>query len=213
MELLHTLRALGVRLEARGDTLHVEAPKGVLTDARLASLRAHKAGLLAALRPAVSDQLPGGTAETPRDGRGAERAAGLLASVPDPDRRADLRELFDERAGIVEYDGRLPRDEAERAAFLELQTAMQATDAGAGDPARLAELTKAVTGGEAAACTVLDALETIRERRLFRGTHPSFEAYCRERWGVEPRAYEAMRSAFVTCRAAGEIPQRPKESA
>lgn len=29
-----------------------------------------------------------------------------------------------------------------------------------------------------------DALAEIRDRRLYRGTHPSFEAYVRERWGV-----------------------------
>lgn len=28
------------------------------------------------------------------------------------------------------------------------------------------------------------ALLKIREKRLYRGTHPNFEVYCRERWGI-----------------------------
>lgn len=34
----------------------------------------------------------------------------------------DAREHFEERAGILEFDGRLPRRQAERAARLETQT-------------------------------------------------------------------------------------------
>jgi hypothetical protein len=29
-----------------------------------------------------------------------------------------------------------------------------------------------------------EALRDIRDRRLYRETHPTFEAYCRERWGM-----------------------------
>lgn len=40
---------LGVRLEARGKRLHVDAPKGALTPELLEVLRAHKAEILAVL--------------------------------------------------------------------------------------------------------------------------------------------------------------------
>jgi hypothetical protein len=50
----------------------------------------------------------------------SRRAAALLAGIENVERRADLRERFEERAGIMEYDGILPRDEAERLAFEDL---------------------------------------------------------------------------------------------
>lgn len=48
----------------------------------------------------------------------------LIDAVSDPDRRADLRMMFEERAAICEYDGNLPRPEAERIAFHELRIAV-----------------------------------------------------------------------------------------
>ena len=51
----------------------------------------------------------------------AKRAAVLLASIDDADRRADLRECFEERAAICEYHGGMSRDEAERMAFEEIR--------------------------------------------------------------------------------------------
>jgi hypothetical protein len=63
--------------------------------------------------------------EVTRD-RWAKRAAALLAHVPDADLRADLRDRFEERAGICEYDGSLSHDEAERLAVDELQRELQA---------------------------------------------------------------------------------------
>jgi hypothetical protein len=47
----------------------------------------------------------------------SRRAAALLAGIEDVERRGDLRDRLEERAGIMEYDGNLPRDEAERLAF------------------------------------------------------------------------------------------------
>jgi len=55
----------------------------------------------------------------------ARRAAGLLATVDDTNRRAALRELFEHRAGVCEFDGCLPRDDAERIAFAGLRDAMK----------------------------------------------------------------------------------------
>jgi hypothetical protein len=53
--------------------------------------------------------------------RWAKRAATLLATVHDRDLRTDLRDRFEERVAICEYDGNLNRDEAERLAFDELR--------------------------------------------------------------------------------------------
>lgn len=47
--LLHQLRQAGICLRARGDKLVVEAPEGALTDELRATLRAHKAEILALL--------------------------------------------------------------------------------------------------------------------------------------------------------------------
>ncbi len=51
----------------------------------------------------------------------ARQAAALLATVADQDRRVDLRELFEHRAAVCEFDGGLSRTDAERIAFAELQ--------------------------------------------------------------------------------------------
>jgi hypothetical protein len=60
--------------------------------------------------------------EVMRD-RWAKLAAALLAHVRDDDLRADLRDRFEERAGICEYDGDMSRDDAERIAFEEIHSA------------------------------------------------------------------------------------------
>jgi hypothetical protein len=56
--------------------------------------------------------------------RHARRLASLLSTIDDPDTRADLRERFEERAGIMEFDGNLQRDEAERLALHEIESAI-----------------------------------------------------------------------------------------
>lgn len=48
----------------------------------------------------------------------------LIEQVPDPDRQADLRAAYEERAAICEYDGGLSRFEAEKIAFRELRQAL-----------------------------------------------------------------------------------------
>lgn len=47
--LIRDLAAHGVRLSRRGDTLHIEAPRGILTDELKKTLTAHKPALLAVL--------------------------------------------------------------------------------------------------------------------------------------------------------------------
>ena len=107
---LQQLRERDIRLTASGDRVVVDAPRGVLTEQLRDTLRDRKAELLAIL--------------TAPD-RWARQAAGLLASVADPDRRADLRELFEHRAAVCEHDGGQSRADAERVAFGELQAAMR----------------------------------------------------------------------------------------
>lgn len=67
---------------------------------------------------------PKGTTAAPA-GWWARWAAGVLELIDDPLLRADLREAFEERSAIAEYDGGLSRDEAERVAFLEIERAIQ----------------------------------------------------------------------------------------
>ena len=45
----------------------------------------------------------------------------LIERQADPDLRAALRERFEHRAAVAEYDGGLTRPEAERLAFRELR--------------------------------------------------------------------------------------------
>jgi hypothetical protein len=106
--LLDKLIRLGVKLEPR---LRVEAPAGKLNADLRRALADHKAELLALL-----------AADDP--GRWERQALALIDAEPDPDRRADLRELFEHRAGVAEYCGRLSRQDAERLAYGELRQAV-----------------------------------------------------------------------------------------
>jgi hypothetical protein len=86
-EALKAARAVGIHLEVDGDDLVLEAPAPP-PSAILEVLSQHKAEIVAVLRPG-------------RDGWSAE----------------DWQVFFDERAGIIEFDGGLPRAEAEAQAF------------------------------------------------------------------------------------------------
>jgi hypothetical protein len=99
----------GVELSGVDGRLVVRGPKAKVTRELLATIREHKAKLL----PLVTQTW-------------ARRAAGLLSSIADPDRRADLRLQFEERSAIAEYDGGLSRNEADKLAFHELQEAIHA---------------------------------------------------------------------------------------
>lgn len=52
----------------------------------------------------------------------------LIEQQLDPDRWAELREMFEHRAAVAEYDGGLTRPEAERLAFRELRQAVGVLD-------------------------------------------------------------------------------------
>ncbi len=84
---LKAARAIGIRLGIDGDTLTLEADAPPPT-ALLDLLSRHEAGVVALLRPA-------------HDGWSAK----------------DWLAFFDERAGIAEFDGGLPRADAEALAF------------------------------------------------------------------------------------------------
>lgn len=107
--LLTELRVRGIELAATGDRLRYR-PVDAVPPELLTQLRVHKAALITILR--AGDYW-------------ARQAAGLLSGVADPDLRADLRELFEHRAAVCEFDGRLSRADAERIAFTELQVAMR----------------------------------------------------------------------------------------
>jgi len=86
-EALKQARAAGIRVGIDGDDLALEASAPPPAEV-LDLLARHKAGIVTLLRPG-------------NDGWSGE----------------DWREFFEERAGIAEFDGGLPRDQAEARAF------------------------------------------------------------------------------------------------
>lgn len=113
-DLVADLQARGVTLCACGEDLLYDAPAGAMTPELKAELARRKPELLALLR---------------QPGRWGRWAAALVRLVTtDPDRRADLMELFDERAGVYEYEGNLPREEAERRALRRLLAELGKTE-------------------------------------------------------------------------------------
>jgi hypothetical protein len=61
---------------------------------------------------------------------------------------------------------------------------------------RLAELERTIELGLQTFVEVGDALAEIREKRLYRASHGTFESYCRERWGfVASRARQLIAAA------------------
>lgn len=65
-------------------------------------------------------------------------------------------------------------------------------------PSRLDQLEHVIERGLATFVEVGEALLAIRDERLYRETHATFEDYCRDRWGMTaPRAYQLMDAAKV----------------
>jgi hypothetical protein len=58
--------------------------------------------------------------------RWARQASALIGKVRDDERRDDLHLRFEERAAICEFDGKLPRAEAERVAHDEIVAVLEA---------------------------------------------------------------------------------------
>ena len=66
----------------------------------------------------------------------------------------------------------------------------------------LDQLEAIVQPGLGAYVDVGDALAEIRDRHLYRDSHPSFEAYVRERWGVDvPNGNSLAQTAETPCEA------------
>jgi hypothetical protein len=66
----------------------------------------------------------------------------------------------------------------------------------------LDQLEAIVQPGLSAYVDVGDALAEIRDRRLYRDSHPSFDAYVRERWGVDvPTGNSLAQTADTPCEA------------
>ena len=66
------------------------------------------------------------------------------------------------------------------------------------DTARLMELESVIERGRKTFIEVGYALAMIRDQRLYRQTHATFEAYCAEQWGwTRQRSYQLMNAASV----------------
>lgn len=57
-----------------------------------------------------------------------DRLARILARIENKDRRDDLQQTFDERAGICEHDGGLTRYQAERVAYFQIDRLLRADE-------------------------------------------------------------------------------------
>ena len=112
IEIIAEVERMGIRLRRCGDRIQCK-PTGRLTNELRERMRKHKGDLLGLLAG---------------PGIWAQAAAAILATVADDDQRADLRYLFEERAGICEYEGNLSRVDAERIGYECLLRAM--TEAG-----------------------------------------------------------------------------------
>jgi hypothetical protein len=63
---------------------------------------------------------------------------------------------------------------------------------------RLEKLEERIRNGMDTVMEVAEALVEINTKRLYRATHPTFEAYCRERWDINrSRSYQLMEAARV----------------
>jgi hypothetical protein len=68
----------------------------------------------------------------------------------------------------------------------------------AAEAAELASCERAIEDGLAKFLEVGNALAAIRDKRLYRASHATFEAYCDERWNLSrPRAYELIAASGV----------------
>ena len=113
--LIASLRAAGVDMVPAGDNLRLQAPGGTLTPDLLAAVEQHKPALLQLL--VANDSGPGMASapphpQCPAAGGPAQHFMATVNAWP-----PDTRELWSERAAIMQYDGGLSRDAAELAAF------------------------------------------------------------------------------------------------
>jgi hypothetical protein len=79
----------------------------------------------------------------------------------------------------------------------------------AADGVRLTKLESTI---ELGVTEVGEALREIRDSRLYRGQHSTFEDYCRERWGMSRRHANRQIEAGKTAELLGPIGPKPNEA-
>ena len=72
------------------------------------------------------------------------------------------------------------------------------------EAARLTELESKVSKGEKIFVEVGSALSEIRDQRLYRATHPSFEDYCRAKWNFTRQYGNQVIAAAATVKSLPE---------
>lgn len=79
---------------------------------------------------------------------------------------------------------------------------------------RLAELERVIEHGQAVFVAVGDALQEIRDSRLYRETYGTFEDYCRDRWGFSRvNAHRLIQAAEVAeMLPVGNIPATERQA-
>lgn len=111
--------------------------------------------------------------------------------------------------GYVPGDGTVPARNHVRELSLAQLAAYRAEHA-----LTLAECEAVVTRGLKAFVEVGNALLRIRDERLYRETHSTFEAYCRERWGLsKPYATQLIVAADTVAIATAEGLPLPRNEA
>lgn len=66
------------------------------------------------------------------------------------------------------------------------------------ETSKLADLEQVIERGKNTFVEVGNALSEIRDSRIYRATHATFEAYCKDRWGwSRPKAYQMIEAAAV----------------
>ena len=89
------------------------------------------------------------------------------------------------------------------------------TDLTLSDTQKLEHCESVIGRGIAAFADVGNALLSIRDGRLYRATHATFDAYCRERWGFQKAyAYRLIASSKVieTLSPMGDIPDSERKA-
>jgi hypothetical protein len=113
--LIADLVAKKVDLKVEGDRLIVDGPESEVTDSLVERLRLFKPGLMRALSGSPISRDAG--IEAGKSEEKALKQGCAACPVIDEWTCEDWQAFFDERAGIAEFDGELPRPRAEDQAF------------------------------------------------------------------------------------------------
>ena len=83
-------------------------------------------------------------------------------------------------------------------------TEKEMADLSQSDENRLMACELTIRSGVKAFCAVGDALCEIRDGKLYRTTHETFEAYCKDRWQISPQHAGRLISQSIVVDAIGE---------